>query len=62
VVWDAIETAVGSRARLRAAVDGVAEMIPPAGADPDGQWRADAAASVERVPHQDVPSQTGWNW
>ncbi|MEH0973849.1 Tn3 family transposase [Micromonospora sp. CPCC 205546] len=45
VVWDAIETAVGSRARLRAAVDGVAEMIPPSGADPDGQWRA---AVVER--------------
>ncbi|KUL30853.1 hypothetical protein ADL15_23105 [Actinoplanes awajinensis subsp. mycoplanecinus] len=45
VVWDAIETAVGSRDRLRAAVDGVAEMIPPAGADPDGQWRA---AVVER--------------
>jgi hypothetical protein len=45
VLWDAIETAVGSRDRLRAAVDGVAAMIPPAGADPDGQWRA---AVVER--------------
>jgi hypothetical protein len=45
VLWDAIEAAVGSRARLRAAVDGVAEMIPPAGTDPDGQWRA---AVVER--------------
>ena len=40
VLWDGIETAVGSRDRLRAAVDGVAEMIPPAGTDPDGQWLA----------------------
>ena len=31
---------MGSRDRLRAAVDGVAEMMPPAGTDPDGQWRA----------------------
>jgi len=42
---DAIDSAVGSRARLRAAVEGVQEFIPPPGADPDGQWRA---AVVER--------------
>jgi hypothetical protein len=39
-VWEAIENTVGSRARLRAAVDGVQEFIPPADADPDGEWRA----------------------
>jgi len=44
-VWEAIDNAVGSRARLRAAVEGVQEFIPPPGADPDGQWRA---AVVER--------------
>ena len=45
VVWDAIDNAVGSRARLRAAVDAVQEFTPPPGADPDGQWRANV---VER--------------
>jgi TnpA family transposase len=39
-VWEAIDNAVGSRARLRTAVEGVQEFIPPPGADPDGQWRA----------------------
>ena len=39
-VWEAIDNAVGSRARLREAVEGVQEFIPPPGADPDGQWRA----------------------
>ena len=39
-VWEAIDNAVGSRARLRAAVEGVQEFIPPPDADPDGQWRA----------------------
>ncbi len=40
VVWEAIDTAVGSRARLAAAVAGVQEMIPPPAADTHGQWRA----------------------
>jgi TnpA family transposase len=44
-VWKAIDHAVGSRARLRAAVEGLQEFIPPPGADPHGQWRA---AVVER--------------
>jgi len=39
-VWEAIDNAVGSRARLRAAVEGVQEFIPPPDADPDGQRRA----------------------
>jgi hypothetical protein len=39
-VWEAIDNAVGSRARRRAAVEGVQEFIPPPDADPDGQWRA----------------------
>jgi TnpA family transposase len=40
VVWDAIEAAVGSRARLRTAMEAVREFIPPADAGPDGEWRA----------------------
>ncbi len=40
LVWEAIDTAVGSRARLAAAVAGVQEMIPPPAADTQGQWRA----------------------
>lgn len=40
LVWEAIDTAVGSRARLAAAVAGVQEMIPPPAADVHGQWRA----------------------
>ena len=40
LVWEAIDTAVGSRARLAAAVAGVQEMIPPPAADAHGQWRA----------------------
>ncbi|WP_204036608.1 Tn3 family transposase [Micromonospora qiuiae] len=44
-VWDAIDSTVGSRARLRAAVEGVTPLISPADTDPDGQWRA---AVVER--------------
>ncbi len=38
-VWEAIETAVGSRARVRAAIEAVAEIEPPAWAEQDGQWR-----------------------
>jgi TnpA family transposase len=38
-VWDAIENVV-SRAELRAAVAGIAEILPPADADTDGEWRA----------------------
>jgi TnpA family transposase len=40
LIWAAIDKAVGSRARLRAAVDAVAEFVPPPGGDPNGQWRA----------------------
>jgi hypothetical protein len=46
LVWEAIDAAVGSRARLAAAVAGVQEMIPPPQADPHGEWRA---AVVERL-------------
>ncbi|OJF14078.1 hypothetical protein BG844_11705 [Couchioplanes caeruleus subsp. caeruleus] len=38
-VWDAIDSVV-SRAELRAAVAGIAEILPPVDADPDGEWRA----------------------
>src|SRR3954463_4420882 len=38
LVGEAIDTAVGSRARLAAAVTGVQEMIPPPAADAHGQW------------------------
>ncbi len=38
-VWEAIETAVGSRARVRAAIEAVAEIEPPDRAEQDGQWR-----------------------
>lgn len=38
VVWDAIENVV-SRSELRAAVEHVAEVLPPPDADPDGEWR-----------------------
>ncbi|MFL6111754.1 MAG: DUF4158 domain-containing protein, partial [Catenulispora sp.] len=38
-VWDAIESVV-SRAELRAAVAGIAEILPPPDADPEGEWRA----------------------
>lgn len=37
LVWDAIESVV-SRSELRAAVEHVAEVLPP-DADPDGEWR-----------------------
>jgi len=40
LVWAAIEKAVGSRERLRAAVARVQETAPPADADPRGVWRA----------------------
>jgi hypothetical protein len=40
VVWDAIETAVGSRAKLRTAMEAVREFTPPKDAGPDGEWRA----------------------
>jgi hypothetical protein len=40
VVWDAIEAVVGSRARLRTAMEAVREFVPPTDAGPDGEWRA----------------------
>ncbi len=44
LVWDAIENVV-SRAELRAAVETIADTLPPPDADPDGEWRG---AMVER--------------
>jgi TnpA family transposase len=40
LVWAAIESVVGPRAKIQAAVVGVSQMLPPPQADPDGQWRA----------------------
>jgi TnpA family transposase len=40
MVWDAIEAAVGSREKLRTAMEAVREFTPPVGAGPDGEWRA----------------------
>lgn len=37
-LWDAIENVV-SRSALQAAVEHVAEVLPPPDADPDGEWR-----------------------
>ncbi|MGH3409528.1 MAG: DUF4158 domain-containing protein [Streptosporangiaceae bacterium] len=49
VVWDAIEAAVGSRARLRTAMEAVREFIPPKDAGPDGEWRAQVVARFNTV-------------
>lgn len=49
VVWDAIEAAVGSRAKLRTAMEAVQEHIPPPGAAPDGQWRAQVVERFKTV-------------
>lgn len=45
LVWEVIEQAVGSRARVQAAITAVADIEPPDRAELDGQWRA---ALVER--------------
>lgn len=49
MVRAAVETAVGGRTRLQAAVDGVAEFIPPPDADPHGEWRAAVVARYAAV-------------
>jgi len=49
VVWDAIESAVGSRAKLRTAMEAVQELIPPKDAEPDGQWRAQVVERFNTV-------------
>jgi len=48
IVWDAIENVV-SRTELRAAVEHVAEVLPPADADPDGEWRERLVAKYPAV-------------
>ncbi|WP_354236953.1 Tn3 family transposase [Arthrobacter sp. UYEF3] len=40
MVWEMIEKAVGSRAKIRAAVAGLELIAPPPQAGPDGAWRA----------------------
>ena len=40
MVWEMIEKAVGSRAKIRAAVAGLAQIAPPPQAGSDGAWRA----------------------
>ncbi len=49
VVWDAIESAVGSRAKLRTAMESVREFIPPADTAPDGEWRAQVVERFNTV-------------
>jgi hypothetical protein len=49
VVWDAIETAVGSRAKLRTAMEAVREFVPPDDAGADGQWRAQVVERFNTV-------------
>ena len=49
VVWDAIEAAVGSRARMRTAMEAVREFTPPADAGPDGDWRAQVVERLNTV-------------
>ncbi|GAA0451525.1 transposase [Actinoplanes capillaceus] len=49
VVWDAIESTVGSRAKLRTAMESVQELIPPKDAEPDGQWRAQVVERFNTV-------------
>jgi TnpA family transposase len=48
-VWDAIESAVGSRAKLRTAMEAVQEFIPPKDASPDGEWRAQVVERFNTV-------------
>ncbi len=48
VVWDAIENVV-SRSELRAAVEHVAEVLPPPDADPDGELRERLLARYSAV-------------
>lgn len=40
MVWELIERSVGSRAKIRAAVTGLAQITPPPQAGSDGAWRA----------------------
>jgi hypothetical protein len=49
VVWDAIESVVGSRAKLRTAMEAVQEFIPPKDASPDGEWRAQVVERFNTV-------------
>jgi hypothetical protein len=56
LVWEVIEKAVGSRARLRAAAAAVAELTPPGPAEQDGQcgpgpgWVVTALGVPRRAP------------
>ncbi|WP_246052863.1 hypothetical protein [Actinocorallia herbida] len=47
-VWEAIDEIV-SRKELREAVEAVTDMVPPPGADPDGEVRALLAARISTV-------------
>jgi len=46
---DAIESAVGSRAKLRTAMEAVQEFLPPTDATPDGEWRAQVVERFNTV-------------
>lgn len=46
--WESIE-AIVSRRELREAVDAVGDMVPPPGADPDGDVRARLAERINTV-------------
>jgi TnpA family transposase len=49
VVWDAIDAAVGGRAKLRTAMESVREFTPPKDAGPDGEWRAQVVERFRTV-------------
>ncbi|WP_248761245.1 Tn3 family transposase [Pseudarthrobacter sp. SSS035] len=49
MVWEMIEKAVGSRAKIRAAVAGLAQIAPPPLAGADGAWRATVLARYNSV-------------
>ena len=48
VVWDAIESVVGSRAKLRTAMEAVQEFVPPKDASRT-EWRAQVVERFNTV-------------